>query len=211
MVLRVGLTGGIASGKSTVAREFAALGVPLIDADAVSRELMSPGSPLLEQIFERFEPIVRARFGQPLRQRDGTLDRALLRRLVFADPTERRALEALTHPAIRERMQELSRQVVGAYQIQVIPLLVENHAAARVDRILVVDCPEALQLQRLRERDGSSEAEARQLLAAQAPREARLALADDVITNDGAPAALGPQILALHRKYLTLSTADRGS
>ncbi len=207
-MLRVGLTGGIASGKSTVAREFAAQGVPIIDADAVSRELMQPGSPLLEQLFQRFEGVARARHGQPLRHPDGTLDRALLRRLVFADATERHALEALMHPAIRARMQELSREATGPYQIQVIPLLVENHATARVDRVLVVDCLEALQLQRLRSRDGSSEAEARAFLAAQVSREARLAVADDVITNDGEPAALGPQVLALHRKYLALPAPD---
>jgi dephospho-CoA kinase len=206
-VLSVGLTGGIASGKSTVAAQFAALGVPLIDADVVSREVMTPGSPLLQQVFDRFDPVARARLGQPLRQADGTLDRALLRRLIIDDAAERRALEALTHPAIRARMQKLSRQASGPYQIQVIPLLVENRAATRVDRVLVVDCPEALQIQRLEARDGSSETEARALLAAQATRQARLAAADDVIVNDGETAALGPQVMALHRKYLALTGA----
>ena len=206
-MLSVGLTGGIASGKSTVAAQFAALGVPLIDADVVSRELMTPGSPLLQQVVDRFDPVARQRHGQPLRHADGTLDRGLLRRLIIDDAAERRALDALTHPAIRAGMQKLSRLASGPYQIQVIPLLVENRAATRVDRVLVVDCPEALQLQRLELRDGSSEPQARALLAAQATRQARLAAADDVIVNDGETAALGPQVLALHRKYLALSGA----
>jgi dephospho-CoA kinase len=204
-VLRVGLTGGIASGKSTVARQFQALGVPIIDADLVSRELLQPGEPLLQQVLERFDAPARARYGQSLRLADGTLERALLRRLIFEDPGERAALEAMTHPAIRARMQARASEAGGAYQIHVIPLLVENQAAARVDRVLVVDCPEALQLERLRARDGASDAQARALLAAQASRAARLAAADDVIENAGDVAALAPQVQALHRKYLALA------
>jgi dephospho-CoA kinase len=210
-VLRVGLTGGIASGKSTVARQFEALGVPIIDADLVSRELMQPGAPLLQQIFERFNPSAYARYGQSLRHADGTLDRALLRRLIVDEPGERAALDALTHPAIRARMQTRSGETGGPYQLHVIPLLVENQAAARVDRVLVVDCPEALQLQRLQARDGSSEAQARALLSAQATREARLTAADDVITNAADVAALAPQVQALHQKYLALAAPlERG-
>ncbi|HWG75927.1 MAG TPA: dephospho-CoA kinase [Steroidobacteraceae bacterium] len=204
-MLIVGLTGGIASGKSTVAREFQTLGVPVIDADVVSRELMTAGSPLLQQVLTRFETPVRERYGASLRSADGTLDRKLLRRLIFEDARERDALEEMTHPAIRERMRSLSSQMGGAYQIHVIPLLVENQAASRVDRVLVVDCPQALQLQRLQVRDGADEAQARALLAAQASRAARLAHADDVITNDADAAALAPQVQALHRKYLTLA------
>jgi dephospho-CoA kinase len=204
-MLRVGLTGGIASGKSTVARQFEALGVPVIDADVVSRELMTAGSPLLQQVLTRFETPVRERYGASLRGADGMLDRKLLRRLIFEDAGERAALEAITHPAIRARMQERSSEAGGAYQIHVIPLLVENQAASRVDRVLVVDCPEALQVQRLMARDASSEAQARALLAAQATRPARLAAADDVIANEGDAAALAPQVQALHRKYLGLA------
>jgi dephospho-CoA kinase len=204
-MLRVGLTGGIASGKSTVARQFQALGVPIIDADVVSRELMAAGAPVLQQILARFDAPARDRYGRSLRSADGTLDRRLLRRLIFEDAGERAALEAMTHPAIRARMQALSSQAGGVYQIHVIPLLVENQAASRVDRVLVVDCPEALQLQRLQARDGSSEAQARALLAAQATRSARLAAADDVITNEGDAAALAPQVQALHGKYLGLA------
>ena len=204
-MLIVGLTGGIASGKSTVARHFAALGVPIIDADVASRELMAVGSPLLEEIFARFDATVRERYGQSLRRADGTLERSLLRRLIFEDAGERAALESLTHPAIRARMQVRSREAGGTYQLHVIPLLVENRGASRVDRVLVVDCPESLQLQRLRARDGGSEAQARALLAAQATRPARLAMADDVITNEADTAALAPQVQALHRKYLSLA------
>lgn len=204
-MLRVGLTGGIASGKSTVARQFEALGVPIIDADVVSRELMAADSPLLQRVLTRFETPVRERYGASLRGADGTLDRKLLRRLIFEDASERAALDAMTHPAIRARMQACADEAGGAYQIHVIPLLVENQAASRVDRVLVVDCPEALQLQRLMARDGSSEAQAHALLAAQAPREARLVAADDVITNEGDAAALAPQVQALHRKYLGLA------
>ena len=209
-MLRVGLTGGIASGKSTVARQFEALGVPIIDADVVSRELLAANSPLLQQVLARFETAVRERYGQSLRSADGTLDRKLLRRLIFEDAGERATLEAMTHPAIRARMQARSSEAGGAYQIHVIPLLVENQAASRVDRVLVVDCPEALQLQRLVARDGASEAQARALLAAQATRSARLAAADDVISNEGDAAALAPQVRALHGKYLALG-AQRGS
>jgi dephospho-CoA kinase len=204
-VLIVGLTGGIASGKSTVARHFQALGIPIIDADVVSRELMAAQAPLLTEIFARFDDTVRDRYGQSLRRADGTLERGLLRRLIFEDAGERAALEAMTHPAIRAHMQTRSSQAGGTYQIHVIPLLVENQRAACVDRVLVVDCPEALQLQRLRARDGSSEAQARALLAAQATRQARLAAADDVITNEADAAALAPQVQALHRKYLELA------
>jgi dephospho-CoA kinase len=204
-VLRVGLTGGIASGKSTVAREFALLGVPIIDADVISRELLDAGSPLLGEVLQRFDPIVRSRYGQSLRRADDSLDRALLRHLVFDDAGERQALEAMTHPAIRARMQARAAQLGGAYQLHVIPLLVENQAAARVDRVLVVDCPEALQWQRLQARDGATEAQARALLAAQATRAARLAAADEVITNAADTAALAPQVLSLHQKYLALA------
>ena len=142
----IALTGGIASGKSTVSRLFDALGVPVIDADQVARDVVAPGTTLLAQVFERF--------GAQLRRPDGSLDRTGLRRLVFADPARRRQLEALLHPAIRVRTENLAAQAGGPYQIHVIPLLVETHAGAQFDRVLLVDCPEALQLARLQARDG---------------------------------------------------------
>lgn len=204
MGLRVGLTGGIASGKTTVAQSFAALGVPIIDADQVYRELTAPGQPLLQQLFDRFGAPVRERLGGELRGADGSLNRRLLRRLVFEDPAEREALGQLTHPLIRAQMEVLAARYGGVYQIHVVPLLVENHLESRYQRVLVVDCPEPLQLERLSSRDGLTTQQARTLLAAQAPRAARLAVADDIIVNDAAPESLAPQVAALHTKYLAL-------
>jgi dephospho-CoA kinase len=197
--LCVGLTGGIASGKSAVSRLFEALGVPVLDADITAREVIAPGTPLLATLFERFGPGIRAD--------DGTLDRSALRRLVFSDEGRRHELESLMHPAIRARTEQLAAQVKGAYQVHVVPLLVETHAQGRYDRILVVDCPESLQLIRLRARDGMSETEARAMLRSQASRAERLASADEVILNDGTLEALGPQVATLHERYLALGAA----
>jgi dephospho-CoA kinase len=196
---RIGLTGGIASGKSAVSDLFAALGVPVLDADLIAREVVAPGSALLAQLFERFGPGIR--------RPDGDLDRSALRRRVFADAGQRRELEALLHPAIAARTQLLASQANGPYQLHVVPLLVETHAASGYDRVLVVDCPESLQWARLRARDGLSEPEARAMLAAQASRAERLVAADDVIVNDGDPASLPPQVAALHAQYLKLGLA----
>lgn len=193
------MTGGIASGKSTVAQLFAARGVPIIDADQIARDVVAPGSALLQQVF--------ARFGSHLRRSDGSLDRAALRRQVFAAPAERQALEALLHPAIAARAQALSASAQGPYQIHVSPLLVETQARARYDRVLVIDCDAALQLQRLQQRDGIDAQQAQAMLAAQATRAQRLAVADDVIVNEGDPAALAAQVEGLHRQYLSLAAA----
>lgn len=197
--LRIAMTGGIASGKSTVAQLFANLGIPIIDADQMARDVVAPGTPLLAQLFDRF--------GAQLRLADGSLDRAALRRLVFDDAGKRTELEALLHPGIRERTERLAAQARGAYQIHVIPLLVETHAESHYDRVLLVDCPQAVQLARLQARDGCDAQQARAMLASQASREARLAVADDIIVNDGLEAALAPQVAALHRQYLALAAA----
>jgi dephospho-CoA kinase len=194
---RIALTGGIASGKSTVSRLFDALGVPVIDADEVARDVVAPGTTLLAQVFEQF--------GAQLRRPDGSLDRTGLRRLVFADPARRRQLEALLHPAISVRSEILAARAGGPYQIHVIPLLVETHAGAHFDRVLLVDCPEALQLARLQARDGCDAAQARAMLGSQASREARLATADDVIVNDGEPTELVAKVAALDQKYRALA------
>jgi dephospho-CoA kinase len=194
---RIALTGGIASGKSTVSRLFDALGVPVIDADEVARDVVAPGTALLAQVFEQF--------GAQLRRPDGSLDRTGLRRLVFADPARRRQLEALLHPAISVRTDKLAAQAGGRYQIHVIPLLVETHAGAHFDRVLLVDCPEALQLARLQARDRCDAGQARAMLGSQASREARLAAADDVIVNDGEPADLVAKVAALDQKYRALA------
>ncbi|MBV8495348.1 MAG: dephospho-CoA kinase, partial [Gammaproteobacteria bacterium] len=157
-VFRVGLTGGIASGKSTVAGLFATLGVPILDSDQIAREVVEPGEPSLERLVERF--------GSGILTSDGHLDRPALRHIVFSDPKARADLEALTHPAIGAAMEARSAAAGGPYQILVIPLLVEKSLAGHVDRVLVVDCDEALQVARLRGRDGSSAEEARAILAA---------------------------------------------
>jgi dephospho-CoA kinase len=198
--MRVGLTGGIASGKSAVSRLFAARGVPIIDSDDIGRALLTPGSPLLDAVY--------ARFGADLARPDGSLDRALLRSRVFADSATRHQLEQLLHPAIAERAQQLAAQLPGPYQIHVVPLLVEAGLAARYDRVLVVDCPPALQLSRLLARDGITPALAQAMLDAQAARAVRLAAADDVIRNDGSIEALAPQVADLHARYLVLAAAQ---
>jgi dephospho-CoA kinase len=193
----VGLTGGIASGKSTVARLFAGRGVPVIDLDQVARDVIAPGMPLLARVIERFGPLVR--------QADGSLDRRALRRRVFAHPQERRELEELLHPAIFRRTAELVAAAGGPYQIIVNPLLAEMDAAGRYDRVLVVDCEEAMQRARLAQRDHSPPEEIDAILAAQATRARRLQLADDVIVNDGDLAALDARVTALHERYLKLA------
>jgi dephospho-CoA kinase len=196
---RVGLTGGIASGKSTVARLFEALGVPIIDTDVLSREVVAAGSPVLREI--------AARFGTGVIAADGTLDRAALRARVFADPAERTALEQLTHPAIRALVEQRSAAAGGEYQIHVIPLLVETDGRSRVDRVLVVDCTEDLQIRRLQARDGETLERARAILAAQAPRAARLSAADDVIVNAGDIGPLRDQVAKLHASYLAMASS----
>jgi dephospho-CoA kinase len=200
-MLRVGLTGGIASGKTTVARLFAALGVPVIDTDELAREVVAPGGPLL--------PRIAARFGPDVIGSDGSLDRAALRSLVFADPKARADLEALTHPPILEAMRARSRDAGGPYQLLVIPLLVETGLRREVDRVLVVDADEAVRLRRLQARDGATLDAARALLAAQVERETRLAAADDVIVNDGDVHGLRDQVEVLHARYVALSRQAR--
>ncbi|MFZ9303991.1 MAG: dephospho-CoA kinase [Steroidobacteraceae bacterium] len=196
-MFKVGLTGGIASGKTRVAEFFAARGVPVIDSDQIAREIVAPGAPALAAI--------RERFGEGVMAADGNLDRRALRAIVFADPAARRDLEAITHPAIRARMAELNAQARGPYVINAIPLLTEGGGRRDLDRVLVVDCPEDLQIARVMARDQVDEAGARAVLAAQASRAARLAIADDVIVNDGDLGALEARVASLHERYLGLS------
>lgn len=196
---RVGLTGGIASGKSTVANLFAALGVTIVDTDLLSREVVAPGSPLLRQITDHFSMQVQAG--------DGSLDRQELRKRIFADPEQRKWLEALLHPAIRELTDARCEAADGPYVIVAIPLLVETGGASRFDRVLVVDCEPELQLARLMARDGAGREEALRMLAAQASRAARLSVADDVIHNDGDIAALRSQVEKLHLQYVAAAKA----
>lgn len=194
----VGLTGGIGSGKSTVADGFAALGVPVIDTDAIARELTLPGGAALDAI--------RAAFGDSVTQADGTLDRAALRRRIFSDAAARRQLEAILHPRIRQGVEQTLAKLDAPYALIVIPLLVEVGGYRDVlNRVLVVDCPEHQQLARVMARSGLARDEVVAILAAQASRAERLAAADDVIVNTSAPEALPPQVAALHRRYLALA------
>ena len=198
---RVGLTGGIASGKSTAAKFFGALGVPILDSDQIARDVVEPGQPPLGRLVERFGPSILTP--------DGHLDRPALREIVFSDPRARADLEALTHPAIGAAMEARSAAAGGPYQILVIPLLVEKSLSAHVDRVLVVDCEEQLQLKRLRAREGSTLEQARAILNAQVPRAARLKAADDVIHNDTDMNAVREQVAALHARYLDLAQQPR--
>jgi dephospho-CoA kinase len=196
--LTVGLTGGIASGKSLAASAFAALGVPVINADQVARDVVAPGSPGLQQVRERFGP----GFLTPA----GELDRRRMREHVFADAAARRALEAITHPLIRARLLEWRDAQRAPYCILDVPILVESGLDALVDRILVVDAPVELQVQRLVARDGIGHDLALRMLAAQAGRDQRLARADDVILNAGPPERVREAVARLHAFYLQLAS-----
>ena len=195
-VFRVGLTGGIASGKTTVANMFAELGVPVIDTDVIAREVVEPGTPALGEI--------RARFGDAIIDTIGALDRSALRRRIFSDDTARVDLEAILHPRIGAETQRQADVAGGRYQIIVVPLLVDSPLLQFVDRVLVVDCNEDEQLQRLLARDAETIGQARKILSAQASREDRLAIADDVITNDQDMAQTLEQVSELHLTYLNL-------
>ena len=199
--LSIGLTGGIASGKSAVARLFAERGVPVLDTDQIARDVVEPGQPALAEVAAAFGPGVLAA--------DGRLDRGALRQHVFADPAARRRLEGILHPAIRAELARRAAAAGGPYQVWVIPLLVEGGGIDRVDRVLVVDCPVETQLARLRARDGENDDSARRILAAQASREQRLAAADDVIINEGSLEALAPQVAALDVRYREVAKARR--
>jgi dephospho-CoA kinase len=200
---RVGLTGGIASGKTTVANLFQALGVTIIDTDLLAREVVAPGTALLAEI--------AAHFGADILAADGSLERRKLRERVFADPAERRWLEERTHPAIRELTDRRSAAAKGPYSMVAIPLLVETGGEARFDRVLVVDCEPELQVARLMARDGITRDAARAMLAAQVTREARLAVASDIVRNDGDIAALRDQVARLHREYVVAAGAEKQS
>ncbi len=195
----VGLTGGIGSGKSTVADLFVARGAALVDTDAIAHELTGPHGTAMAAIAEAFGPaVVDAR---------GALDRAAMRRQVFADATARQRLEAILHPLIRAESDHRCQAARAPYVILAVPLLVESGTyRERVQRVLVVDCPEAVQVARVMARNGLGEAEVQAILAAQASRQQRLAVADDVVDNGGDAAALVPQVERLHRQYLAAAS-----
>jgi dephospho-CoA kinase len=196
----IGLTGGIAAGKSEVSRRFEALGITVADADLAARAVVAPGSEGLARI--------AAHFGDTILQADGQLDRAALRARIFDSAQARQALEAITHPAIRQLLRETCEQAEGPYAIAAVPLLTEAGGRQQypwLDRILVVDVPVAVQHARLMQRDGIDAALADRMIAAQASREARLALADDVVVNDGHPDHLQAHVERLDRAYRELA------
>lgn len=196
----VGLTGGIGSGKTTVAELFAALGAAVIDTDQIAHQLTVPDGIAIAPI--------RQAFGADFITADGAMNRARMREAVFADPASKKKLEAILHPLIRSETERLAEAAKGPYPLFVVPLLVESGIwKQRVSRVLVVDCDEEVQIQRVMQRNAMSEAQVRAIMATQAPRAARLAAADDVIVNDGDPAALTVQVERLHAAYVALAQA----
>jgi dephospho-CoA kinase len=200
MPLVIGLTGGIGSGKSAAAEEFARLGATVVDTDEIAHALTSAGGAAI--------PRVRELFGDAYIDAHGAMDRRKMRERVFADSGARQRLEALLHPLIREESARRIAAAMGPYVVHVVPLLVESpDYRRRVDRVLVVDCPDDVQLARVRERSGLPEDEVRRIIAAQATRAMRQAAADDVIDNEGDLEALFAQVRVLHRRYLQLAGA----
>ena len=193
----VGLTGGIGSGKSAVSERFEKLGIKIVDADVASRVVVEPGRPALTAIAEHF--------GAGMIAADGTLDRAALRKRVFEDESERRWLERLTHPLINQYIADELANAGSAYAILAHPLLVETGQTRICQRVLVVDVPESVQLERTMARDNNPEGQVRAIMAAQATREQRLAAADDVIVNDRDLAHLDREVARLHAEYLALA------
>ncbi len=196
----IGITGGIGSGKSTVERRFAALGVDIVDTDRIAHELSGPGGAAIEPI--------RAEFGDAVITADGALDRDAMRALVFADDSARGRLEAILHPLIGAQSRARIAVASGPYTMLVVPLLVEKgNWKGRVDRVLVVDCPRETQIARVMARNGFERAQVEAILSAQASREERLAVADDVIDNGGEESSLDPAVDELHRRYLEMAAA----
>ena len=193
----LGLTGGIGSGKTTVANLFAELGIELVDADLIAREIVQPGEPALQQIVEHF--------GATILQTDGSLDRAKLRQIIFATPAERSWLEQLTHPLIRQRIQQRLDQADSDYAILVSPLLLETDQHHLCDHILVIDLPETLQVARTVQRDGNSEKQVNAILKAQCSRAQRLEQGDSVIDNSQSPQTLKAQVKQLDLKFRALA------
>jgi dephospho-CoA kinase len=200
MALVVGLTGGIGSGKSAAADEFASLGATVVDTDAISHELTGPRGAAIDEI--------KRQFGSAFIDAAGAMNRNRMRDLVFSDPEEKQRLEALLHPMIRAESARRIAAATGPYAVHVVPLLIESPGhRARVGRVLVVDCPEELQVSRVRQRSGLPEAAVRRIMATQVQRDKRLAAADDVIDNSGPISALQQQVRKLHESYLRLAAA----
>jgi dephospho-CoA kinase len=196
-MFKIGLTGGIGSGKTAATDYFQQLGIDVVDADVVAREVVVPGTPALAHIAEHF--------GAQILDTSGALDRAQLRQIIFSNPAEKAWLEALLHPLIRDEILRQLNRARSPYAILVSPLLFETEQHLLVDRSLLIDAPEALQLARASSRDHSSEQTIRSIMASQMPRAQKLAMADDVICNDRDLATLHAQVAALHTTYLKLA------
>ncbi|MFM4679315.1 dephospho-CoA kinase [Aeromonas media] len=195
----VAITGGIGSGKTTVANQFAALGIEVVDADLIAREVVAPGTPALAAITSHFGPEILTE--------QGLLDRRVLRERIFSDPAAKSWLNALLHPIIRSEMLRQCAAVSSPYCLLVVPLLVENRLTELADRVLVIDVDEATQIERTCRRDGVSREQAQAILASQASRSERLAMADDVLDNQsGATETIRERILALHETYLAFAS-----
>lgn len=197
--MRIGLTGGVASGKTTVSNMFAELGIPIVDTDIIAREIVEPGKPALQQI--------RDRFGEQIIDDTGHLDRRALRSIVFESEVARRELETILHPAIGRETRRQADALGGPYQLIVVPLLVGSNLLNLLDRVLVVDCDPDLQYSRLLARDAESPEQASRILAAQPGRESRLAIADDVIRNDSDLERLSEQVKELDQLYRNLASS----
>ncbi len=200
-MLRIGLTGGIGSGKSSAAAMFARRGVPVIDADEIAKQLVAPGQPAYERIIQRF--------GKEFVDADGFIDRGRLRRHVFDDPASRRELEAILHPRVRRQIQRQLRALRAPYCVIVIPLIFEANQQDLVDRILVIDAAEDTQVQRVAARSSLADDEIRKIIAAQIGRNVRLRQAHDVITNEGELEQLEERVNAFHTRYLDLAREQR--
>lgn len=195
----VAITGGIGSGKTTVANQFAALGIEVVDADLIAREVVAPGTPALAAI--------ASHFGAEMLTEQGLLDRRVLRERIFSDPAAKSWLNALLHPIIRSEMLRQCAAVSSPYCLLVVPLLVENRLTELADRVLVIDVDEATQIERTCHRDGVSREQAQAILASQASRSERLAMADDVLDNQsGTTETIRARILALHETYLAFAS-----
>ena len=200
MAYVVGLTGGIGSGKSAAAQVFQELGASVVDADAIAHVLTAPAGTAIAPI--------RSAFGAEYITAEGALDRARMRELVFRDEVKKRLLESILHPLVRKGSDEMIAAARGAYVILMVPLLIESRAyRERCQRVLVIDCPEALQIERVVARSGISAAQVRAIMATQTTRSERLAAADDIIDNSGDQAALRRQVEALHLRYLQFAAA----
>lgn len=198
MKYTVALTGGIGSGKSTVAEAFSRAGIIVVDADIIARQVVEPGEPALDLIFQHF--------GADILLPDGGLNRRALRERIFSSPADKRWINALLHPLIQQRTHDAIAQATSPYVLWVVPLLVENNLHKKADRVLVVDVSVECQIERTMKRDHVSRDHAKQILASQASREQRLAIADDVINNDGSPEIIEQRVDNLHRQYLMLAT-----